>query len=451
MACKVLKAKGGIHLGLRVIWRGIRSWETTRLDDTPENREYLEAVAKIISREMKQGTFDYLKHFPEGNRAHLFRQESPRPPAPVTVRLYYAKWIERRANQVRPQQVKCETSYFTKHLLPAEIEGRQLGDFYLNELAIRHLQELQDFLRSKRISEQSDDDPYKAASINKFIGALQAMLKDARRSGAMAVNLFDRDLFSKLPETDSESDIDPYLPAEREKILKGFSDRRLPYYAFVFHQFWTGCRPSEACALRRRDVDLAYGWERIEKSRVAGNEGGTKTGPSNRQIRLHDNLVDVLKDHVRFMIDPDTYLFTTPAPERAPIDESNFYKREWLPMLRKLQIRPRPFYNTRHSYASFMLSIGAKMSFISAQTGDREETLKKHYAKYLEGMDPQRDWIESTIRKSEKSARKSEKSTKRGKQTGEQKLKKPLTSQGLKGGAGDRGRTDDLMLGKHTL
>ncbi len=44
-------------------------------------------------------------------------------------------------------------------------------------------------------------------------------------------------------------------------------------------------------------------------------------------------------------------------------------------MLRKLQIRPRPFYNTRHSYASFMLSIGAKMNFISAQTGDREETL----------------------------------------------------------------------------
>ena len=29
--------------------------------------------------------------------------------------------------------------------------------------------------------------------------------------------------------------------------------------------------------------------------------------------------------------------------------------------------------------------------------------------------------------------------------------KKPLISQGLENGAGDRGRTDDLMLGKHTL
>jgi integrase len=75
-------------------------------------------------------------------------------------------------------------------------------------------------------------------------------------------------------------------------------------------------------------------------------------------------LIDVLKEHVRFRVEPDAYLFTT--PECTPIDKSNFYKRGWLPMLRKLQIRPRAFYNTRHSYASFNLSIGTKMNFISA-------------------------------------------------------------------------------------
>jgi len=50
-------------------------------------------------------------------------------------------------------------------------------------------------------------------------------------------------------------------------------------------------------------------------------------------------------------------------------------------MLRKLKIRPRPFYNRRHSYASFILSIGVKMAFVSAQTGDEEATLRKHYAR----------------------------------------------------------------------
>jgi integrase len=446
MSCKVKKAKGGRHLGLRLFWNGHRSWETTRLEDTHENRDLLEAQAKIISWEMKLGTFDYLKHFPNGNKAHLFRHEGSRPTGPETVRSHYTKWIERRKNQVRPQQVKCERSYFTKHILPAQVAGQKFGDIYLAALAIHHMQELQDALRAKGSGEKRS---YKAASVNKFMGALQAMVKDARRAGAISVNLFDPDLFSRLPETDSETEIDPYLPEERERILKGFLEHRRHYYPFVFHQFWTGCRPSEACALRRRDCDLNYGWERIEKSRVAGNQGGTKTRPSNRQIKLHDNLLPVLKEHVRLILDPDAYLFTT--TEGAPIDESNFYKREWLPMLRKLKIRPRGFYNTRHSYASFMLSIGAKMNFISAQTGDREETLKKHYAKYLEGIDPQRKWIESQIRKSEKSARKGEKS--QSKQVGDspRKKKKPSVLRGLKDGAGEEGRTPDLMLGKHTL
>ena len=453
MSCKVINTIGSArrHLGLRLFWDGHRSFETTRLDDTPENRDFLEAQAKIISREIKLGTFDYLKHFPAGNKAHLYRSEEPRQAVTLqTVRAYYEKWIERRTNQVRPQQVQCEKSYFKIHILPAEVAGQEFGDIYLTALAVDHLQELQDFFKAQRIGEK----PYKAASINKFIGALQAMIKDARRTRAITVNPFDPVLFSRLEENDSQTVIDPYLPEEREKILAGFLTHSRSYYAFVFHQFWTGCRPSEACALQRGDVDLNYGWERIEKSLVAGNQGGTKTKSANRQIRLHDNLIDVLKAHVRFMLEPGAHLFTTPAG--VPIDESNFYKREWLPMLRKLKIRPRPFYNTRHSYVSFLLSIGGKdsMNFISAQTGDREGTLKKHYARYIDRIDPQRDWIENQIRQSEKREKKVKNPVSSDTFDAESdtpKTQKPLVSQGLKSGAGDRGRTDDLMLGKHTL
>jgi integrase len=55
---------------------------------------------------------------------------------------------------------------------------------------------------------------------------------------------------------------------------------------------------------------------------------------------------------------------------------TNFYNREWLPILRDLKIRPRPFYNTRHTYMSFLYSIGAKSGFISSQTGDSIRTLE---------------------------------------------------------------------------
>ena len=78
---------------------------------------------------------------------------------------------------------------------------------------------------------------------------------------------------------------------------------------------------------------------------------------------------------------PDDFVFTTPSG--TPIDEDNFQSRIWLPTLRRLGIRERPFYNTRHSYISYMISIGKKVAFVSEQTGVSIKTIEKHYKKYF--------------------------------------------------------------------
>lgn len=106
--------------------------------------------------------------------------------------------------------------------------------------------------------------------------------------------------------------------------------RRPHYYSFVFFRFWTGTRPSEAIALRHGYLDLAGKRARIRVSRVLGQDGSPKTGKSRRDVILHDDFV-----------------FTT--PHGSPINQANFYRREWAPMLRRLGIRPRPFYNTRYT------------------------------------------------------------------------------------------------------
>ena len=216
----------------------------------------------------------------------------------------------------------------------------------------------------------------------------------------------------------------------------------------MFFQFWEGTRPSEAIALRRGDVDVRYARATITKSIVQGHEGGTKTVRSNREIHLHENVVRVLSDEnpAPLSVGPEDFLFTT--PQGTPIDETNFYKREWLPILRAAKITPRPFYNTRHSYVSFLYSIGAKSGFISSQTGDSIKTLETDYAKYIEEADDNRDFVESQIQKSATLVQPPYPPT-----SGEQKRrkKKALKNQGLEYGAGEEGRTPDLMLGKHTL
>jgi hypothetical protein len=49
------------------------------------------------------------------------------------------------------------------------------------------------------------------------------------------------------------------------------------------------------------------------------------------------------------------------------------------PRLRLLKIRPRPFYNTRHTYLSYMLAIGARPLWVARQTGTSLEMIEQHY------------------------------------------------------------------------
>jgi integrase len=437
MACKVKRHKKSRFLIFRMFYKGSRFWEGTKLEDTPENRQLAEARALIISQEMKDGTFDYLHHFPAGNKRHQFVLEQ-KPASSETVESYYEKWILRQRGRVLPHRLMDYKSQFKNHILRTRIDGTVFGRISLSALSTHHLMRLQGSLRAKR---QPNGDPYKAQSINSFIrGSLGAMLKDARRTGALAENLFDRDLFDPLPQTDTESSIDPYSPEERELIIEGFRLKRPQYFAFVYHQFWTGCRPSEACYLRRHHVDLRYGWERFEGSHVQGDEHGTKSKRSNRQHQLSDHLVDVMRAHLAYdpsaewmtspAADPNDYVFTTPAG--TAIDESNFYKREWLPMLRRLKIRPRPFYNTRHSYISFMLSSGHSALFVSKQAGDKIGTLETNYARYLPEADTRHQIIEASIKESADKVRTGISGKIAEIFSSEQEKKKPLKTKGLK-------------------
>jgi hypothetical protein len=97
MACKVKVNRHG-YLAFRLYWDGLESWEGTDWKDTPKNRIRAEARAVLISEHMDKGTFDYLKCFPEGNRADQFKPKITQTveSTPITINSYYAGWIEKK-------------------------------------------------------------------------------------------------------------------------------------------------------------------------------------------------------------------------------------------------------------------------------------------------------------------------------------------------------------------
>jgi len=441
MGCSVHINQHG-NLTFRLYFNGIESWEGTGLKDTPRNREKVETKAKVVSAEIEAGSFDYLRWFPEGNKAHLFGAALAKD---AKVGSYFQGWKETlKPPKVRPVTAKNYISQIRKHILPS------LGTKLLSSLNYRDLESLQQNLQGAGLS---------AASINRAIHhAFRRLCRDARKDGYLKTNLFDRDFIKRLTEQRDEPE--PYSEPERSRILEDFRKMCPHYFHFVYFQFWTGCRPSEACALRWRNIDLDFCTGRIQRSYVEGYEGPTKTRRP-RTIVLHSNVVRIVKELraaiSRDQFNPDGAVFTSVNGQR--ISENNFQKRYWTTALARLNIRPRPFRNTRHTYISEMLKIGMNPEQVAQQVGTSYKMIKEHYQKYI--PNPQ-DWhaVERLIGEDQRRQRRHLERqpvtftvTHFGKRKSGslRKMKKPRQFRGLRSGAGEEGRTPDLMLGKHTL
>ena len=91
-------------------------------------------------------------------------------------------------------------------------------------------------------------------------------------------------------------------------------------------------------------------------------------------------MVELLKSLLPLRVEPNSYVFTD--GQGKPIDQSEF-ARGFQAVLRVLEIRPRPFYNTRHTYISVALTLGCNQKWIAEQTGTSIEMMERNYGKYI--------------------------------------------------------------------
>jgi len=211
------------------------------------------------------------------------------------------------------------------------------------------------------------------------------MIRDAavpqngtRRIERNPFNDLPKHWWQRLPQREP----DPYTEEERDAILAFYRAKRPHWaYAFVFFRFWTGCRPSEATAVKWGSVDLQNGKAVIALSRHLGEENATKTGASRRTITLLPNVVELLKSIVPLRVEPNRHVFTD--GQGKPIDQSEFNRYSFQAALRVLELRPRPFYNLRHTFISVALTLGSNQKWIAEQTGNSVAMIEEHYGKYI--------------------------------------------------------------------
>jgi integrase len=382
MACHVKVNQHG-YLAYRLFWNGRRSWEGTALRDTPHNRARVDARATIMTEEIEAGTFDYLRWFPNGNLAHLFRPALgpvPEPPPIVTVRAYAEQtWLPRKVPPlVRASLADTYRSALRAHILPA------LGETTLADLTPMHLEDLK-ALMTRTVAKGGKGLKMKTAW-DVIDGVLRALYRDARTID----RLVHDDPFKALRwPTKLDPEPDPFTAEERDRICAYFAEKDRHYHPLVVTMFWTGLRTGEAVGLRRGDFDLRRGQLLVRRSRTMGEDNPPKTKRSRRTLTLLPEVLVVLRTMpAPLHATDDAFLFTTMAS--TPLTQERFVEKHWHRALRGAGVRPRKFYATRHTFISQAVSTpGISLKWLADYCGTSIEMIERHYGRYMHGDESQ--------------------------------------------------------------
>ena len=372
MACKVKVNRHG-NLAFRFYWNGREFWQGTDWKHTPKNRTKAEGKAVEITEEIKAGTFNYLKWFPNGNKADEFKPKIDTP-APQTIRQYYTEWISAKIPPlVKKSRARKYRSHFEVHILPFQ------GDVDLRAYGMADIRKiLVDLVDNKKLGVKS--------AKNVLNASLRAFFRDAKAEGLIERNPFDDLPRNWWPKTVSPEP-DPFSEEERDRVLDYFFKKHWATWpqgcVFLHSCFWIGSRPCELTGRRWRDFDPVTGKLSIATSRTEGEEGPPKTANSVRTIDLLEPVAEYLRQIKPLRAQPDDYIFFD--QRGMPIRQEKFGEHHFQGALTALKIRHRDFYHCRHTFISVMLSHGENPKRIAEYVGNSPEIIYRSYGKWIGG------------------------------------------------------------------
>lgn len=189
-----------------------------------------------------------------------------------------------------------------------------------------------------------------------------------------------------IPLQDSEPD--PFTRAEMEALLAHmahtYAQRHPELHWYSVLAFWTGCRPSELIALCWRDVDLTARTLSITKGRVHGTTQHQTKNRQPRLVYLNDRAYQAIEAMHRLTGRRQDHVFICSTTD-APWQSTEYPSLAITRAIKHLRIRPRPAYNTRHTYATLLMMDGVNLAFIASQLGHSLLMLTKRYARWIHG------------------------------------------------------------------
>ena len=345
----------GNSLQMEFMYQGIRCRETVPLAPTKSAIKALAQKRQAILYEIKTGQFDYLKHFPHSKRARQLRKTCP---DRYTLAEALTDWLKRIQPSCQASTLRDYHSAVYHHLIPT------FGDGVINDLSVT---QIKNWLAGLQISNKRK---------NNILIPLRQVYADLYADEVIDRNPLDR--IKNLPIDTREPE--PFTPDEIARILAELHGQERNLIQFAF---WSGLRTSELIALRWQDVDFAKQCIHVRVAKVRGINKPTKTRAGMRQVTLQPEALAALLDQKKLNGAADI-VFHNPRTQQPWNDDQAIRKVVWTPALQRANVKYRTPYQTRHTFASMLLSRGENPLWVANQMGHKDwGMIRKTYGRWI--------------------------------------------------------------------
>lgn len=227
--------------------------------------------------------------------------------------------------------------------------------------------------------------PFTRRRVSCVLRPLRPIFNRAKKHKLINLNPMDeidKDIYLTTVVT-SDYEVKPFSLEEIQKILANCKYDGIKN--FIKFGFATGMRIGEIFALQWSDIDFER--ESISITKSSSTHGiikGPKTKSGIRDLEMTPQASIALKDQFKITgNDSDGRIFKTPVNNKVWIKPSSFGKY-WKEALDKAMIEYRNPYQMRHTFISYMLSIGNSPMILYRLVGHSNPTIMYNkYARFI--------------------------------------------------------------------
>ena len=223
---------------------------------------------------------------------------------------------------------------------------------------------------------------YNTFSSSQTLNICHTILKSAFERAIIKNYIVSNPFIIKRPKLKTNYRINPFSFDEAKKLI---DSSPVPIKNLIATLFFTGARTGEILGLKWCNVDFKNFSIKIDSQITMGCVDTPKTSSSERIIDMLPQCEFYLKEQFNI----------TGSLEYVFVNEHNNYytstsvfKHMWVKLLKDLNLEYRSIYQTRHSFASNMISGGENPFWVSQMLGHKSlNTTLNKYSKYIKRND----------------------------------------------------------------